>query len=83
MFQLIIVITILLIALSYGAWRIRMVIKNAGGRCYGCPIKDACSKKQDKKFLKDKKCCDDRPYDDRPKERRENILQARTAKKKG
>lgn len=45
MFQLIIVITILLIALSYAAWRIRMVIKNAGGRCYGCPIKDACSKK--------------------------------------
>lgn len=69
MFQLIIVITILLIALPYAAWRIRMVIKNAGGRCYGCPIKDACSKKQDKKFLKDKKCCDDRPYDDRPKER--------------
>ena len=94
MFQLIIVITILLIALSYAAWRIRMVIKNAGGRCYGCPIKDACSKKQDKKFLKDKKCCDDRPYDDRnvamtdhtmtdQKKGRESILQARTAKKKG
>ena len=56
MFQLIIVITILLIALSYAAWRIRMVIKNAGGRCYGCPLKDACSKKHVKKFLKDKKC---------------------------
>ncbi len=69
MFQLIIVITILLIALSYAAWRIRMVIKNAGGRCYGCPIKDACSKKHDKKFLKDKKGCDDRPCDDRTKER--------------
>ena len=83
MFQLIIVITILLIALSYGAWRIRMVIKNAGGRCYGCPIKDASQKNKTKNFLKTRNVAmTDHTMTDQ-KKGRESILQARTAKKKG
>ena len=78
MFQLIIVITILLIALLYAAWRIRMVIKNAGGRCYGCPIKDACSKKMTRNFLRTRKVA----MKDQ-KNVHKSLLQARTAKKKG
>ena len=83
MFQLIIVITILLIALSYGAWRIRMVIKNAGGRCYGCPLKYKNKKKHVKKFLKDKKCGEDRQSDDRPKERTGKYSASKDSKEKG
>ena len=83
MFQLIIVITILLIALSYAAWRIRMVIKNAGGRCYGCPIKDACSKNMSRNFLKTRKVATTDYAMTDQKKGRKSILQARTAKKNG
>lgn len=83
MFQLIIVITILLIALYYAAWRIRMVIKNAGGRCYGCPIKDACSKNMTRNFLKTRKVATTDHVMTDQKKGRESLLQARTAKEKG
>ena len=45
MLQNIIVAVAMAAAIAYAIWRIRYVAKNAGGRCYGCPIKDVCGKK--------------------------------------
>ena len=45
MLQTALTIIIVAIAVAYAGYSIRRVLNNADGRCYGCPIKDACSKK--------------------------------------
>ena len=62
MLQNIIVVIALTAAIAYAMWRIRYVIKHSGGRCYGCPIKDACGKRKHRTGVKDSKnsieeCC--------------------------
>lgn len=47
--QLVIVIIILICAIAYTAFRIYRVLTNKSGKCYGCPLKDACDKNGSKR----------------------------------
>lgn len=42
--QMIIVIVVIALSSAYSIWRIRKSIKNNGGACQGCPLKDTCEK---------------------------------------
>ena len=45
MLQTALTIIIVAMAVAYAGYNIRRVLNNADSRCYGCPIKDACRKK--------------------------------------
>ena len=49
--QLMIVIVVIAISSAYSIWRIHKSLKNKGGACEGCPLKDACNKGKDIKTI--------------------------------
>ena len=44
MYQYIIVAAILLLAVGYASWRVYVNIRHANDPCYGCTLKDHCTK---------------------------------------